>query len=174
MTYLPHPTDVGWLAEPPPRPRSVAAAVQFMYLGATLEILVVIIAVARVGSVTGGFEARGFTANQAHGLAMHDTLVSVAGGLIVAGLWLWVARYSAAGRSWARILATVLFAVRTLALLLIVAPGHPAGLSLSGLSAILNVLSSLAGLGAVVCLWRRDASQYFSETSQYLLRPRYF
>jgi hypothetical protein len=145
-----------------------------MYLGATVEVLVVIIAVARIGSVTSGFEARGFTANQAHSLAMHDTLVSVAGGLIVAGLWLWVARYCAAGRSWARILATVLFAARTLALLLIVAPGHPGGLSLSGTSAILDLLSSLAALGAVVCLWRRDASQYFSETSQYLLRPRYF
>jgi hypothetical protein len=107
MTYMPYPAGAGWLTEPPPRPRSVAAAVQFIYVGAALEILVVIIAVARIGAVTSAFETRGFTANQARDLAMNDTLVSVAGGLIAVGLWVLVARYSAVGRSWARILAAV-------------------------------------------------------------------
>jgi hypothetical protein len=45
---------------------------------------------------------------------------------------------------------------------------------LSGLSAIIDVLSWLVALAAVICLWRRDASHYFSNISQYLVRPHYF
>jgi len=78
MTYMPHPAGASWLTEPPPRPRSVVAAVQLIYASAALEVLGVIIAVARIGTVTSAFEARGFTASQAHGLAMNDSHMSVA------------------------------------------------------------------------------------------------
>jgi hypothetical protein len=39
---------------------------------------------------------------------------------------------------------------------------------------MLTVLNWLAALGVVICLWRRDASQYFRDVSQYLVRPHYF
>ena len=35
-------------------------------------------------------------------------------GLVAAALWLWMARANGHGRSWARILATVLFGLATL------------------------------------------------------------
>ncbi len=170
MTYLPQSAGVSWLTERLLRPRSVAVAVQFLYANAGLAILGVVIAVSRIGSDIRVFEARGFTASQAHGLAVNEILLSVAYGLIGAGICLWVARYSAVGRSWARILATALFALRTLAVLLILPPDHPVGLT-----AILMLLNWLVALGAVICLWRRDASEYFRDSSQYLVRQaRYF
>jgi len=42
--------------------------------------------------------------------------VSVAFGLAVVSLWLWMARANGQGRNWARILSTVLFVLATLQL----------------------------------------------------------
>lgn len=170
MTYVPQPAGVGtWLTEPPPKPRSVTAAVNFMYAGAALEVLGAIVTVARISALTTAIAVRqGVTTSQAHGVAMHDTLVGALGGLVTASLWLWIARQNAVGRHWARVLATVLFALYTLLAWLILPMEHP-----GGVGAVLAVLSWLVGLAAVICLWRRDASQYFNNVSQYLLRPRY-
>jgi len=171
MTYAPDPADVSnWLAEPAPRPRSVAAAVRLIYAVAALEILGVIISVARIGTLTGAIEAADrFTVSEAHSVALHDTRVTAASGLINAGLWLWVARHNAAGRTWARVVATALFVLHSLGVLLIVLPGHS-----TSFGAILDVMTWLVALGAVICLWRRDASQYFHSAAPHLARPRYF
>jgi ABC-type transport system involved in cytochrome bd biosynthesis fused ATPase/permease subunit len=170
MTYLPQPAGFGsWLTGPPPRPRSVTFAVNFMYAGAALEALGAIVTVARTSAVTTAIAVRqGVTVSEAHGVAIHDTLVGVVGALIVASLWLWIARQNGAGRSWARILATVLFVLDTVLALLVLPMEHP-----GGVGAVLASLSWLVGLAAVICLWRRDASQYFNNVSQYLVRPRY-
>ncbi len=170
MTFPPQPAGVGtWLTEPPPKPRSVTAAVNFMYAGAALEVLGALVTVARIGALTTAIAVReGVTSSEAHGVAMHDTLAGAVGGLISASLWLWVARQNAVGRNWARILATVLFALYTLLAWLILPMEHP-----GGVGAILASLSWLVGFAAVICLWRRDASHYFNAVSHYLVRPRY-
>jgi hypothetical protein len=170
MTYLPEPAGFPtWLTQPPPRPRSVAAAVNFMYAGAALEVLGAVVTVARISALTTAIALRqGVTTSQAHGLAMHDTLDGAVGALIAASLWLWIAHQNSAGRNWARILATVLFVLYTLLAWLILPMEHP-----GGIGAVLALLSWLVGLAAVICLWRRDASHYFNGVSQYLIRPRY-
>ena len=67
---------------------------------------------------------------------------------------------SKAGKSWARIVATVLFGLDTLFLLLGVArAGAAAG-------TLVSIVTWLIGLGAIVCLWRRDASEYFTAVSR--------
>jgi hypothetical protein len=170
MTFVPQPAGVGpWFAEPPPKPRSVTASVNFMYAGAALEVLGAIVTVARISTLTTAIALRdGVTTSQAHGVAMHDTLAGAVGGLLYASLWLWMARQNAAGRNWARILATVLFALYVLLAWLVLPMEHP-----GGLGAILELLIGLVGLAAVICLWLRDSSQYFKGVSQYLVRPRY-
>ena len=61
-----------------------------------------------------------------------------------------------AGKPWARIVATVLFGLDTLFLLLGVArAGAAAG-------TLVSIVTWLIGLGAVVYLWRKDASAYFN------------
>ena len=42
----------------------------------------------------------GYSGSQAHSIARHDTVLFAAGGLIGAAVWAWMARSSAAGRSW--------------------------------------------------------------------------
>ena len=66
------------------------------------------------------------------------------------------------GANWARIVATVFFAVDTLSLL--------AGFARPGalLSRLVGLLVWLIGLGAILLLWRRQSSEYFSASR----RPR--
>ena len=79
-------------------------------------------------------------------------------GLIGVGLWLWMARTNGAGKSWARVVASVLFALNTLSVLTSIARPSAA------VTRIFGLLVWLVGLGAIVLLWQRDSSEYFSSS----------
>jgi len=75
-----------------------------------------------------------------------------------------MAMMNKAGKSWARIAATVLFGLDTLLLLLGVArAGAAAG-------TLVSILTWLIGLGAVIYLWRKDASAYFNPQADQQVR----
>jgi len=78
--------------------------------------------------------------------------------VIAIGLWLWMARANGAGKSWARIVAAVLFALNTLGLLSAVARPNAAG------TKIFDVLGWIVGLSVTVFLWRRDSSEYYAQS----------
>jgi uncharacterized membrane protein YhaH (DUF805 family) len=98
----------------------------------------------------------------------HFTVISKAVvALIVAGLFVWIARKCMDGRNWARITATVLCALGILdALLALTVPHLRAG----GSSADLILSFSIAGIGLIsICiLWQRSSNTYFRQ----LRRPR--
>jgi len=99
------------------------------------------------------------TPSQLHTAQTALVVGSVIIGLIGIGLWVWMARTNQAGKSWARIVATVLFGLDTLFLLLGVArAGAAAG-------TLVSVLTWLIGGGAVILLWRKESSEYFAEQS---------
>jgi NADH:ubiquinone oxidoreductase subunit 2 (subunit N) len=174
MTYVPDPAGSGnWITEAPDRPPSVATAVKLMYAGAALAVVNVIVSIGRVASLTDALVTRyGYTTGRAHSIAMHDSLLSSVGGLIAAGVWLWMARETAAGRGWTRTLATVLFALFTLGTLLVFRTENLGGM-------ILGLLTWLVALAATICVRRRDALQYFTQSSyrqamEYPAQPRFF
>jgi hypothetical protein len=68
-----------------------------------------------------------------------------------------MARACAAGRNYARITGTVLFGLNSLFLLLSLARPH------ASLGLVFNVLVWLAGLGAVIMLWRGESAPWFSQ-----------
>ncbi len=71
--------------------------------------------------------------------------------LVPAALWLWMARAASQGRSWARILSTVLFVLATLPLT-----------ASRGVVQVLTVAPAwLIGLAVVWLLWRRASSAFF-------------
>ena len=70
-----------------------------------------------------------------------------------------MARANLGGRGWARIVATVLFAINTIDVLAAIVQPH------SVVSLILAVLVWLAGLGAIWMLWQRDSSAYIQARS---------
>jgi hypothetical protein len=136
-------------------------AVRLMYAGAVVSAVSLIVGLATVGSLRDSLHKSdpSLTSTQLHNLQSVVVVGSVAIGLISIGLWVWMALMSKAGKSWARIVATVLFGLDTLFLLL--------GLARAGAAAgtLVSIVTWLIGLGAVIFLWRRDSSEYFTAVS---------
>ena len=160
MSYQPYPTS-GQTPEPqqrPPAPNSVQTAVKLMYAGAALSLIELIVSLATIASLKSAILKKypNYSSTQVHSAEIAIVAGVVIEAVIAIGLWLWMARASAAGRNYARITGTVLFAVYTLFLLLDLR--RPS----VGIGLIFAVLVWLAGLGAVVMLWRKDSSEYFT------------
>jgi hypothetical protein len=160
--YQPYPS-AGQVPEPvrPGPPASVVMAVRLMYAGAVVSALSLIVGLVTIGSLRDSLHKSypTFTVSQLHSLQMVLVVGSVVFGLISIGLWVWMALMNRAGKSWARIVATVLFGLDTLFLLLGVArAGAAAG-------ALVSILTWLIGLGAIIFLWRRESTEYFNAAS---------
>jgi hypothetical protein len=156
----PDPSAAGRMPEPvrPEPPASVVMAVRLMYAGAVVSALSLIVGLATIGSLRSNLHKAQptLTPTQLHQLQTVVVVGSVFIGVLSIGLWVWMALMNKAGKSWARIVAAVLFGLYTLYLLFVVARTGAAG------SALVPVLSWLIGLGAVIYLWRKDASAYFN------------
>jgi hypothetical protein len=161
--YQPYPSS-GQAPTPqrPPMPNSVQTAVRLMYVGAALSVIELIVGLATISSVKTAIKKAypHYTATQVHSLEVASIVIGVLVGLISVGLWLWMARANAAGRNYARITGTVFFGLSTLFLLLSLRSPH------AGLGLIFNVLVWLAGLGAVIMLWRSESAPWFSQPRQ--------
>ena len=161
--YQPDPS-AGQAPEPvrPEPPPTMVMAVRLMYAGAVVSTLSLVVGLATIGSLRNSLHKSdpSLTAAQLHSLQNVVVVGSVVIGLIGIGLWVWMAVTNKAGKSWARIVATVLFVLDTLLLLLGVArAGAAAG-------TLVSILTWLIGGGAILFLWRRDASEYFTAQSR--------
>ncbi len=151
-------------AGPPPQP--VRTAVLLMCAGAALSVIEIIIGAVTIGSLRSAIRSQypNYTASQIHTAEVAGVVAAVAIGALAVGLWLWMAWANGRGRNWARIVATVLFALNTIDALALVARPH------SAVSLLFAGLVWLAGLGAVFFLWQRESSAYFQASSG---RPGY-
>jgi len=144
----PSPYPPIWQPTPSGPPQSVQRAVMLMYVGAGLEVLGLIFdLITRKGSVGAG----------------------IPGALIGIGLWIWMAMANRAGKSWARITATVFFGIDCLGLLLLLAGVgivmHAVAPSLKFvlvLAVLAGVLTWVVGLVTIVLLWKRESSEYYA------------
>jgi hypothetical protein len=143
-------------------PNSVQTAVRLMYVGAALSVIELIVGLVTIGSVKTAIKKAypHYTVSQVHSLEVASIVIGVLVGLISVGLWLWMARANAAGRNYARITSTAFFGLSTLFLLLSLRSPH------AGLGLVFNVLVWLAGLGAVIMLWRTESAPWFSQPRQ--------
>src|SRR5258706_1581228 len=139
-------------------PRSVMVAVRLMYAGAALTAIGLVISVVGVATGEEALRAshRHATLAQLHATQSFLIATSVISGLIEIGAWLLMARANRSGLKWARIVASVLFALGTWNLI-----SH-----IIGTATVTNLaymaLMWLVGLGAVVFLWRQDSSAYIT------------
>ena len=160
--YQPYPS-AGQAPEParPGPPPSMVMAVRLMYAGAVVSAVSLVVGLATVGSLRTALHKSQptLTPTQLHDLQTVVVVGSIVIGLISIGLWVWMALTNKAGKSWARIVATVLFGLDTLFLLL--------GLARAGAAAssLVSVLIWLIGLGAVILLWRKDSTEYITAQS---------
>jgi hypothetical protein len=157
--YQPYPSS-GQPPEPAERPQppaSVLIAVRFMYAGAIVSAISLVITLATLGNLRSALHQRNpkLTASQLHTAETAAVAFAVIIGIIGIALWLWLARMSRAGRNWARIIGTVLFALYTLSLFPSLLTGAAAG-------TLFSIVPWVIGLGAVVFLWRRESTEYFN------------
>src|SRR5262249_22571761 len=128
--YQPYPS-AGQAPEParPEPPPSVVMAVRLMYAGAVVSAVSLVVVLLTAGSVRTSLHKAypKLTATQLHSLQQVFVIGTVVFQIILIALWIWMALMNKAGKSWARIVATVLFALNTLILLLGVARAGAAG-----------------------------------------------
>jgi hypothetical protein len=157
--YQPYPTGAQMPdIERPPVPSQVANAVKVMYVGAVTSIIGIIIDILTVNATKSAIERR------SHKLSVHQIDASqhaliagfIVGGLIGAAAWIIVARNCQGGKNWARITGSVFFGIATIDTIVgLTAP-------LAGAVKIWGVVVWLVGLAAVVLLWQRPSTEYFT------------
>jgi hypothetical protein len=157
--YQPYPTGAQLPEiERPAVPSQVADAVKVMYVGAATSILGIAIDILTVHATKLAIERRSHHLTVTQINASQHVLVAgfIVGGLIGAAAWIFVARNCQGGKNWARITGTVLFAIATLDTIVgLTAP-------LAGPVKIWGVVVWLVGLTAVVFLWQRPSSEFFT------------
>jgi hypothetical protein len=156
--YQPYPST-GKPVEPerPPAPASVLNAVKLMYVGAAVSTVSLVISLVDIGGTKAAIhKARpSLTAAQVSQLNTFIITLAIVSGVVGVGLWLWMAKANGQGRTWARILSSVLFGLATLDMFGVLSQPK----TLLGL--VFPVLTWLIGLGAVILLWRPDSSAFF-------------
>jgi serine/threonine protein kinase len=136
----------------PAMPPSMVTAVRLMYAGAAYALVWAIGTIAVWASIV-----------RNHPIAADHRLAGAVGLAVIVcaadiALWLGIARACRRGRGGARVAGTVLFALHTLGVLSVVASAQ-AGL---GPAKVLTLIGWLIGCAAVVALWQRPSSAYFT------------
>jgi hypothetical protein len=171
--YVPYPSSSG-PDVPPPVPSTVQRAVLAMYVGAGSSLVGIVVSALMLNSIKrqildrvkrpANMKVQDYV-NLQHTLSNVIGTVGLAAivlsGLVGAGLWLWMAVMCKQGRSWARVVSTVFFAISCLGLLFALT-------NLSG-GGLWNLVTWVIGLVAIILLWQRPSSDFFSASTG----PRY-
>ena len=166
MSYQPYPSG-GDQSTPQliggPAPQTVQNAIKLMYAGAAVSVVDIIITIATASSVRSRIaknppkiNGKVADAAQISQLAHFLTGFLLIEGVVGLALWLLMAWKSGQGRSWARIMSSVLFGFSTLSLLFLARGGQ----TVLGIAVVL--VTWLIGLGAIVLLWRSASSTFFN------------
>src|ERR1700722_18033302 len=112
-------------------PQSVQRAVRVMYVGIAASLIGIAVDLTQLSAIRSAITRRSTTMTTAQiNTAVHVEIgFLIAGGLIGAALWLWMAQSCRAGKAWARIVSTVLFAIDTASVLASVAAVPGGGLT---------------------------------------------
>ena len=152
--------------EPAPAsaPPSVLRAVKVMYAGVAASLIGIVIDMTTLSATRAAIikHSPTLTTAQVNSAEHVEIGLFIASGLIGAALWLWMAQSCRAGKGWARIVSTVLFAIDTLAVLI-----TTAGTAGGGLSRAYALVIWVVGLIAIILLWQRASSGYFRSARRY-------
>ena len=141
-----------------PVPQSIQRAVRVMYVGLAASLIGIAVDMTTLSATRSAILKRnpGYTAAQLNSAEHLQIGLFIAGGLIGAALWLWMAQSCRAGKGWARVVSTVFFGIDTLSVIV-----GAAAVQGGGLSRIFGILVWVIGLIAIILLWQRSSSEYF-------------
>jgi hypothetical protein len=139
-------------------PQSVLRAVKVMYVGLAASLIGIIVDMTTLSATRSAIlkQNPSYTATQLNNAEHLQIGLFIAGGLIGAALWLWMAQSCRAGKGWARVVSTVFFGIDTLSVLV-----GAVAVQGGGLSRIYGILVWVIGLIAIILLWQRSSSDYF-------------
>ena len=139
-------------ARPGP-PRPVRTAVLLMYVGAAITAITLVVTLLTIHSIETTLENKAnYTPQQAH----QFVVATIVAAVVTLGLWLLMAWANRNGYIWGRMIATILFALNTVDLVVATVRGAAA------LSLLFAVVIWLIGLAAIVLLWRKESGEYFA------------
>ncbi len=164
IQQYPNAAQTSELQRPDP-PASLRQAVKVMYVGALLGAIHAVIYVVTAGAQQSAI-ARRYPHLTPHHLATLTHIAVTTGAVlavIAAILFVWIARLCLKGRNGARITGTVLFAFA------VIAAAYDFISPVTTLNRIFVVLGALVGLTAVILLWQRRSSAYFT----FFKRPQF-
>src|SRR5882724_12004100 len=135
-------------------PQSVLRAVRDMYVGLEASLLGIVVDMTTLSATRSEILNRipGYTAAQVNNAEHLEIGLFIAGGLIGAALWLWMAQSCRAGKGWARVVSTVFFGIDTLSVL-----AGAAAVQGGGLTRIYGFVIWVIGLIAIILLWQRSS-----------------
>ena len=162
--YQPYPGSDTQLPETrrQPAPAAVLNAVRAMYAGAAASLIGIVIEILTVNATKTAIARHSPNLSASQLASTQHALVGgfIAGVVIAAAVWIGLALACRRGHNWARITGTVLFGLATLDTFVGLATPVATAPKLWAL------VVWLAGLVAVVFLWRRDSSAYFKASPQ--------
>jgi hypothetical protein len=150
---------------PATRPPAMDQAVMLMKVGAGLSLLGLLLTLVNRGAIRDAVEkasedaATPMTAEQIDSAVTLGVFGGIIIGLIGVGLWLWMASANGKGKSWARILATIFFALSVLGLLGSFAQDQPA------ISRILQLVQVLLGAYIIFLLYKKESTAFYQASS---------
>jgi hypothetical protein len=151
----------GGAPDDPGLPATMRKAVRFMLAGAAITavfaLFVVIVTIVDKNSID--VNGRPLTSSE---LAT-DIVATIVTYLVYIILWVLMARFNRAGQKWARIVASVLFAISTFQLYQTIDSLHGGQVITAAdiIYIVITLASWIAGVGAIAMLWRSDSSAYF-------------
>jgi hypothetical protein len=140
-------------------PHNVVTAVRLMYAGAAASLVYGASYLISQSGIKTAIEKHSpnFTAHQVTNTQHALVYGGIAGAVIATAIWVVIARGCLRGRSWARILGTVLFGIFTLDVLV----GSFAVPQLTVLIKVIALLTWVIGLAVIILLWRRSSRAFF-------------
>ena len=147
------------MEQPPP----IVRACQLMVVGAVLSGIGAIVSALSAGTIRDALEddtSADLTPDQIDTYVTVSVIGGIVFGLIAIGLWLWMSRANGQGKSWARVVASVLGGLNILSTLLGLARGT------TPLSLVMSVIG-LALAGYILwLLWRPESTEYYEAMSR--------
>jgi hypothetical protein len=154
-------------AAPPDQPTAIRRALYLMYAGAVVAVIQGTVEGLTLNNVTYTYSTSPSSATVHTGRSLAAGIIE---GIILAGLWLWMAWKNGAGRNWARVLSSVFFGLLCLQFI-----GSMVSLARSGLP-VVDFIARLAewgiGLVAILYLWQRDVTEFVASVRQARLASR--
>lgn len=139
----------------PPAPPSILLTAKLMLGGAALSIILGIINIATIGTVKTYLRNHGKSESTVNSDARQIVTTAIISMILGTALWIWMSYSVRAGKMWARVLATIFFAISTISLL------FSFGSHGSALGLVIGLLVWAYGLYIIVLLYKAESSQYF-------------